>query len=159
MADSDSTRYCDECHAVLNDDGSCDDHGVVDQRPLPADPTDAERRFATFGPEVGSSSVPALVRAGVMVWSFGYGDDDDFTTIDESDLWAFEGETADADVVASWAPFRVDATATPVDILDRFVRTTCPATNKDGHRCIKFPGHPGRCRFSRTYTVASGWTS
>ena len=90
---------------------------------LPVDPTDEERRFATFGPEVGSSSVPALVRAGVRVWSFGYGDDpEEFTTIDAGDLWAFEGGTLpallnlpeetvepDPDVVASWAPFRVDA--------------------------------------------------
>ena len=182
MADSDTTRYCDECHAVLNDDGSCDDHdvearppvrsgseallvypegdadtvtvvelhhdGVVVRLPdgglyttvlediglgvdddltfvlddgcttfahqptygLPVDPTDAERRFATFGPEVGSSSVPALVRAGVRVWSFGYGDDpEEFTTIDAGDLWAFDGDDPDADVVDSWAPFRVDA--------------------------------------------------
>ena len=77
---------------------------------LPVDPTDAERRFATFGPEVGSSSVPALVRAGVRVWSFGYGDDpEEFTTLDPDDLWAFDGDDPDADVVDSWAPFRVDA--------------------------------------------------
>lgn len=78
---------------------------------LPVDPTDEERRFATFGPEVGSSSVPALVRAGVRVWSFGYGDDpEEFTTLDPDDLWAFDGDDPDADVVRSWAPFRVDAT-------------------------------------------------
>jgi len=96
---------------------------------LPVDPTDAERRFATFGPEVGSSSVPALVRAGVRVWSFGYGDDpEEFTTIEEDDLWAFEGGTLpallnlpeetfepDPDVVASWAPFRVDATSDAIE--------------------------------------------
>lgn len=29
-------------------------------------------------------------------------------------------------------------------------RVTCPVT-KNGHRCIKFPGHPGRCRFARVY--------
>jgi hypothetical protein len=28
---------------------------------------------------------------------------------------------------------------------------TCLA-EKHGYRCIKFPGHPGRCRFMRTYT-------
>lgn len=27
---------------------------------------------------------------------------------------------------------------------------TCPAT-KGEHRCIKFVGHPGRCRFARVY--------
>ena len=49
----------------------------------------------------------ALVRGGAVVWSFGYGDDaDEFTTITEDDLWAFEGPDADPGVVASWAPFR-----------------------------------------------------
>ena len=87
---------------------------------LPVDPTDAELRFATFGPEVGSSSVSALVRAGVRVWSFGYGDDDDFTTIEEDDLWAWEGvphvsTERDQGVIDSWAPFRVDATSDAIE--------------------------------------------
>ena len=28
---------------------------------------------------------------------------------------------------------------------------TCDQT-KNGWTCIKFPGHPGRCRFQRVYT-------
>lgn len=73
--------------------------------------------FATFGDEVKREDVPALVRAGRDVWSFGYGDDEDeFTTITEEDLWAWEGiphvNTEPApDVVASWAPFRVSPLA------------------------------------------------
>lgn len=34
-------------------------------------------------------------------------------------------------------------------------RDTCTAT-KGGDRCIKFPGHPGRCRFLRRYTRPVG---
>jgi hypothetical protein len=72
----------------------------------------AYKRFATFGPEVDPADVPALVRAGVVVWSFGYGDDpDDFMTIEPSDLWAWEGiDEVDPDpyTVESWAPFRRD---------------------------------------------------
>lgn len=74
-----------------------------------AEDREALDRFATFGPEVDSADVPALVRAGREVWSFGYGvdGDEDFTVLYEEDLWAFEGEDADDAVVRSWAPFRV----------------------------------------------------
>lgn len=63
-------------------------------------------RFATFGPEVDWKDVPGLVRAGRLVWSYGYGQDDDFTVITTEDLWAWsEGER---DVIRSWEPFRLD---------------------------------------------------
>lgn len=64
-------------------------------------------RFATFGPEVPAKDVPALVRAGHRVWSFGYGDDpEEFTTIDPTDLEWFTGVGAEYD---DWAPYRLDA--------------------------------------------------
>jgi len=79
-----------------------------------------EEAFITFGELVDPTDVPALVRAGRDVWSFGYGGDtlqaDEFTTISDTDLWAFEGlghdEAPDEPygydaVVASWGPFRV----------------------------------------------------
>lgn len=69
---------------------------------------DLVRRFTSFGPEVPANIVPELVRDRCMVWSFGYGtDDDSFTTIQTDDLWAFEGATANPDVVADWGPFRL----------------------------------------------------
>lgn len=78
-----------------------------------------EEAFATFGPEVPAHEVPAMVRAGRLVWSFGYGahdpeyDDEGrrlFTVIDRSDLWAWDERTQPegAAVVADWAPFRVE---------------------------------------------------
>lgn len=86
-------------------------------------PTDAER-FETFGPVVDPDAVPELVRSGVAVWSFGYGDDPvAFATLDTADLWAFHSDrdggtalTADHDpetcepcaVVRSWSPFRAE---------------------------------------------------
>jgi len=73
-------------------------------------PDDAEG-FASFGREVPASDVPALVRAGREVWTFGYGRDDDdegFTTLQLEDLWAFDGPEADPAIVADWAPFRVE---------------------------------------------------
>ena len=84
-----------------------------------------ERFFATFGPEVDAWDVPALVRACREVWSFGYGDDEEFfTTIGEDDLWAFEPESEGGDmgVVDSWGPFRLDATTTPSDVLARYTK-------------------------------------
>jgi hypothetical protein len=67
--------------------------------------------------EVDPSEVPALVLSGVEVWSAGYGEDDDgYTTIAESDLWAWRVSAAPgarasdrrmaAATIASWAPFR-----------------------------------------------------
>jgi hypothetical protein len=80
--------------------------------------------WTTYGPEVRTEDVPALVRSGVTVYSFGYGEDDaveeGFDALDESDLWAFEGPEADSDIVESWAPFRLDPVTTPVDLVDRF---------------------------------------
>lgn len=73
-------------------------------------PNDDDAAFSTFGPLVDDADVPELVRAGVTVWSYGYGSDleyGEFTTIDESDLWAWESEEY-IDVVSSWAPFRKD---------------------------------------------------
>ncbi len=69
--------------------------------------TPEEARFATIGPLVETADVPGLVRAGVEVWSFGYGEDNDdpgFTTIEQSDLWAWdEGHEWMAE---EWGPFR-----------------------------------------------------
>lgn len=75
--------------------------------------------FATFGPRVEATYVPALVRAGYRVWSFGYGDEADmYTTIDTDDLWRFVGALDEAD--ADWGPFRLDSDeldgATAVDV-------------------------------------------
>jgi hypothetical protein len=78
----------------------------------------ARQAFSSFGELVVAAVVPALVRAGREVWSFGYGAElavDEFTVINEDDLWAFEGALEgaagrvdpDSAVVASWAPFRV----------------------------------------------------
>jgi hypothetical protein len=80
-------------------------------------PTDGElaNRFESLGSLVDAADVPALVRAGIEVWSYGYDADDPemFTTLDKSDLWAFEPSPEDsfdveigAETVASWAPFR-----------------------------------------------------
>lgn len=70
-----------------------------------------DERFASLGDPVAAEDVPDLVRAGREVWSYGYGDDDDFTTIEASDLWAWEGDgsiyRADPAVVKAWGPFRV----------------------------------------------------
>jgi hypothetical protein len=60
-----------------------------------------------FGIEVDITFVPALVRAGFDVWSYGYGqmDNDDpgtFTVITEDDLDAWDD--AD-DLPADWGPF------------------------------------------------------
>jgi len=62
--------------------------------------------FVALGEPIDSADVPDAVRAGRVVWSFGYDDDDpdNFTTIDTGDLWAWLDSPA---VVASWAPFRV----------------------------------------------------
>ncbi len=66
--------------------------------------------FESFGELVDPQDVPALVRAGRSVWSFGYGDEEGFfTTIDENDLWAW-GDLSKVEgpgVVNSWAPFRL----------------------------------------------------
>jgi len=78
----------------------------------------ARQAFSSFGELIEAAVVPALVRAGREVWSFGYGAGlavDEFTVINDDDLWAFEGAREgaagwvdpDPDVVASWAPFRV----------------------------------------------------
>lgn len=66
---------------------------------------DLAERFAVCGEEVSWDKVPALVRAGRDVWSFGYdsNEDYDFTTISEDDLESF----TDAASVSDWAPFRV----------------------------------------------------
>ena len=83
------------------------------------DPATETAAFATFGPRVEARYVPALVRAGYRVWSFGYGDEIDvYTTIDTDDLWRFEQALGEAD--ADWGPFRLDSDeldgATVVDI-------------------------------------------
>jgi len=68
----------------------------------------AEERFALIGPLVETADVPDLVRAGIEVWSFGYGmddEDDGFTVIELADLWAWdEGHTWMAE---EWGPFRI----------------------------------------------------
>jgi len=73
---------------------------------------EARKRFATFGDEVPWQIVPDLVRAGSLVWSFGYGDDPkEFTVITDDDLWAW-GDLSEVEgpgVVNSWAPFRVES--------------------------------------------------
>ena len=100
---------CRSCDALQAD---CIEHAAdraLVTYGLPVNPTPEEHAFATFGPEVGAASVPALVRSGVRVWSFGDGDEaGEFTTIDADDLWAWSDDDGAA-VVASWAPFRVDA--------------------------------------------------
>jgi len=67
--------------------------------------------FARFGELVQPGEVPALVRAGREVWSFGYGSDDlepdEYTTLNEDDLVWFDGSPIGRAVVKSWAPFRV----------------------------------------------------
>ena len=69
-----------------------------------------ETNFATFGDEVEAEDVPALVEAGRVVWSWGYGDDElDFTSIEESDLWLFYEDIEDAR--QAWGPFRVEPEA------------------------------------------------
>lgn len=71
-------------------------------------------RFATLGVAVAAEGVPDLVRRGATVWSFGYGMDDPerdedglvlFSTIDGEDLWRWD---EGIDVIADWAPFRLD---------------------------------------------------
>jgi hypothetical protein len=58
---------------------------------------------------VSAEEVPDLVRQGNTVWSFGYGWDQgdlepgEYTTIQESDLWAWAED--DKEVVDSWGPF------------------------------------------------------
>jgi hypothetical protein len=72
--------------------------------------TTPKEAFAAFGDEVPAEEVPMLVRNGHTVWSFGYGsdlDEDEFTTIEQSDLWAWDEDAIG--VIASWAPFRVSA--------------------------------------------------
>lgn len=68
--------------------------------------------YGEAGAEAQHTDVPALVRKGAEVWSFGYGDGwmdpDGYTTLTTDDLWAFEGSEADASQVAEWAPFLVD---------------------------------------------------
>lgn len=80
-------------------------------------PTDAElaARFESLGDLIDAADVPAAIRAGIEVWSYGYDADDPelFTTLDASDLWAFEPTPTDdpayaAGIVESWAPFRAD---------------------------------------------------
>lgn len=68
---------------------------------------EALERFASFGPLVPTEDVPELLRAGHMVWSFGYGDDpEEFTTVDMDDLDnGWDPEEAERD----WSPFRLDA--------------------------------------------------
>ena len=63
---------------------------------------------------VTADEVPALVRAGREVWSFGYGWDSgdlepgEYTTIEEDDLHWWEDVTVEAiAVVDSWGPFAV----------------------------------------------------
>lgn len=73
--------------------------------------------FATFGPRACARDVPALVRAGYSVWSFGYGDEVDmYTTIDTDDLWRFEDDLHEAD--ADWGPFRLDIDQLPNETVD-----------------------------------------
>ena len=102
MTDIDPTRYpCPNC-------GELDDHAVG----CYLDSSSLEEAFATFGIEVSPNAVPALVEAGLDVWSFGYGDDPEaFTTIGLDDLWAWQPREMAGDVVRSWAPFRVDPAA------------------------------------------------
>lgn len=72
--------------------------------------SDAKKQFVTYGELVKPEDVPDLVRAGREVWSYGYGvnlPDNEFTTIDESDLWAWDGPRADPYIVWDWSPFRV----------------------------------------------------
>lgn len=64
---------------------------------------------------VSAEEVPALVRAGKDVWSFGYGWDQgelepgEYTTIDEGDLDWFDMNTPEGrNVVDSWGPFAVE---------------------------------------------------
>lgn len=76
----------------------------------PGDPA-TDEAFLSLMDSLGATAVPLddvarLVTAGVDVWSYGYGwddDDDGFTTLDDDDRWAFED--ADYDVIASWGPF------------------------------------------------------
>lgn len=63
---------------------------------------------------VDASEVPDLVRAGVEVYSFGYGWDQgdlgpgEYTTISDEDLDFFEGPFPSPDVVDSWGPFAAE---------------------------------------------------
>lgn len=72
-------------------------------------PTDGElaNRFETLGELVDPADVPALVLAGVEVWSYGYDSDDPemFTTLDETDVsdWG-------PDAIEAWGPFRRSVT-------------------------------------------------
>jgi hypothetical protein len=94
---------------------------------------EARARFATFGEEVDPAQVPALVRAGNMVWSFGYGDDPEaFTTISDEDLDIWDSPK----VVASWAPFRLDSLSSlvaPAPAADDLVRMTIRSGITDAH--------------------------
>lgn len=68
--------------------------------------TTLEESFATFGQPITIDQVADYVRAGRLVWSWGYGDDDwQFTIIELEDLWFIEESPADADV--AWGPFRL----------------------------------------------------
>jgi hypothetical protein len=86
----------------------------------------AQAVFATLGEEVAAADVPALVRAGRMVFSYGYGsnlDIDDFTTIGESDLWAWASNEM-PDLVEQWGPYRVAPTTER--ILERTITVQGP---------------------------------
>jgi len=103
-----------ECPSALAQDAIDSGGGLEKEARIKA----VRQAFSSFGELIESALVPALVRAGREVWSFGYGAElavDEFTVINEDDLWAFEGSREgaagwvepDPAVVASWAPFRV----------------------------------------------------
>ena len=81
---------------------------TADQLRFAAEQARHEAAFSRLGSRsLKAADVPAFVRAGCTVWSYGYGDDlDGFTTIEESDLWLFDEDLAAAE--ATWGPFRLD---------------------------------------------------